>query len=154
MKVSLLLFTALILSFLSNGQKAKDERNVKEVVNSFYNNFKHDHFGDFSKYTTKDINYVHPQGGWLKGREEVQTVLQEVHSSFLQKTPIKIDTMAIRFITPNVAIVNLIDTMGPYSPADSLGRGKNPIVKCIRTMVVIRKKGTWLLTQNHSTIIQ
>jgi uncharacterized protein (TIGR02246 family) len=154
MKIRLLLLPAIFLSILSNGQKVKDEKSVMEVVNSFYNSFKHDNFGDFSKYTTEDINYVHPLGGWLKGRKEVQTVLQEVHNTFLQKTPIKIDTMAIRFITPDVAIVNLIDTMGPYSPADSLGRGKSPVVKSVRTMVVVRKKDTWLLSQNHSTNIQ
>lgn len=154
MKVGLVLFAAILFSLVSQGQRAKDEERVKLAVNSFYNSFKHDNFQDLSKYTTEDFHYVHPLGGWLKGRKEVQTVLQEVHNTFLQKTPIRIDTMAIRFVTRDVAIVNLIDTMGPYSADDSLDRGKIPAVKSVRTMVVVRKKDTWLLTQNHSTTIR
>lgn len=154
MKISLFLFIALALSFLSKGQSSKNEQEVKAIVYSFYNSFKHDNFKDISEYTTEDINYVHPLGGWLKGRKEVQAVLQEVHNTFLQKTPIKIDTMAIRLITPDVAIVNLIDTMGPYPATDSLNRGNKPPVKSVRTMVIVRKKGKWLLAQNQSTTIQ
>jgi uncharacterized protein (TIGR02246 family) len=144
----------LSLSLLSKGQSSKDAQAIEKVISSFYNSFKQDNFRNLSEYTTEDINYVHPLGGWLKGRKEVQAVLQEVHNTFLQKTPITIDTMAIRLVSPDVAVVNLIDTMGPYSSTDSLNRGNNPAVKSVRTMVIIRTKGKWLLTQNHSTTIQ
>lgn len=154
MKISLFLFIALALSLLSKEQSSKDEQAIKKIINSFYNSFKHDDFKDFPEYTTEDINYVHPLGGWIKGRKEVQAILQEVHNTFLQKTPIKIDTMAIRFITRSVAIVNVIDTMGPYAASDSSNRGNKPPVKSVRTMVVVQKKGKWLLAQNHSTTIQ
>lgn len=154
MKPNLFLFAFLALSLLSKGQSLKDEQAIKEVINSFYNSFKLDNFNNLAEYTTEDINYVHPLGGWLKGRKEVQAVLQEVHNTFLQKTPIKIDTIGIRFITPDVAVVNVIDTMGPYPATDSLNRGNKPAVKSIRTMVIVQKKGKWLLTQNQSTTIQ
>jgi len=59
--------------------------------------------------------------------------------------------MDIRFITPDVAIADVIHNIDNYTTPDGV---KHENESHIKTYVVVKKKGKWLLTQDHNTVIQ
>lgn len=155
MKHFFILLTTCCFILTSSCQEAKEKEFITQVIDSFYSSFRTDNFRDMSGYTTTDINYIAPTGSWFKGRKELQDSIQKVHEGMLKNTPIVIETMEIRFITAQVAIVNLIDKMGAFYPPDGVDRGNNKVdgMRTMRTMVMVKQKDKWLLTQNQSTFI-
>jgi uncharacterized protein (TIGR02246 family) len=155
MKHGISLLLACILVSAVSGQGEKEKQQINAVIDSFYNGFRTDNFRDMSGYTTADINYIAPPGSWFKGRKQLQDSIQAVHEGMLKNTPVAVETMTLRFITPGVAIVNLIDKMGAFYPPDGVNRGTNKVdgLRTMRTMVLVKQKGKWLLAQNQSTFI-
>ena len=63
----------------------------------------------------------------------------------------RIESMDIRFITTDVAIADVIHNVDTYTTPDGV-KHENP--RHIKTYVVVKKKGKWLLTHDHNTSIQ
>ena len=63
----------------------------------------------------------------------------------------KIEGMDIRFLTPDAAIADVIHKVDTYTTPDGV-RHENE--RHIKTYVVVKKKGRWLLAQDHNTVIQ
>lgn len=61
-----------------------------------------------------------------------------------------VETMAIRFVTPDVALATVVHQVSPYEmPKGTVHQGERQI----KTYVVVKQNGKWLLTQDHNTII-
>ena len=59
--------------------------------------------------------------------------------------------MTTRFVTPDVAIINVVHTSDTYiTPEDGIRHEKE---KQMKTYVVVRQKGKWLLTLDQNTIV-
>ena len=63
----------------------------------------------------------------------------------------QIESMDIRFLTADAAIADVIHKVDTYTTPDGV-RHENE--RHIKTYVVVKKKGRWLLAQDHSTVIQ
>jgi uncharacterized protein (TIGR02246 family) len=63
----------------------------------------------------------------------------------------QIESMDIRFLTPEVAIADVIHKVDNFITPDGV---KHENERHIKTYVIVRKKGKWLLAQDHNTIIQ
>ena len=59
--------------------------------------------------------------------------------------------MDIRFLTPEVAIADVVHKMDKYTTPDEM-RHENE--RQVKTYVVVKRKGKWLLAQDHNTIVQ
>lgn len=146
-----LLCLATVFSFVSRGQSARDKQLVREVVKSFVNDYNNGDFKNAPFYTTNDWVHVNPGGGIARGRDEVLKEVRAVHQTMLKGVRITIDTMTTRFVTADVAIVNAVHTSDTYiTPEDGI---KHENERQIKTYVVVRQKGKWLLTLDHNTII-
>ncbi len=88
-------------------------------------------------------------GGVDKGHDEVLKTVRSVHQSFLKGVMMTVDTMSIRFITPDVAIADVIHKISTYTTPDGK---KHENERQIKTYVVVKKMGKWLLTHDHNTI--
>jgi uncharacterized protein (TIGR02246 family) len=151
MKIFLLLCIATFLSFVSIGQSSKDEQLVREVVKSFVNDYNNGDFKNAPFYTTNDWVHINPGGGITRGRDEVLKEVRAVHQTLLKGVRITIDTMTIRFVTTDVAIVNAIHKSDTYiTPEDGI---KHENERQIKTYIIVRLKGKWLLTLDQNTII-
>lgn len=147
------LFQCLVIfsSFASMGQSLRDEQLVRNVVKSFVNDYNNGDFKNASFYTTTDWVHINPGGGITRGRNEVLKEVRAIHQTMLKGVRITIDTMTIRFVTPDVAIVNAIHTSDTYiTPEDGI---KHENERQMKTYIVVRQKGKWLLTLDHNTII-
>jgi uncharacterized protein (TIGR02246 family) len=151
MRVFFLLTISSFLLFVGKGQSSQDKEAVKKVVIAFQDDFNDGSFKHAISYSTPDWRHINPGGGIDKGRDNVLKTVRDVHQTFLKGVSIQIESMEIRFITPDVAIADVIHTIDTYTTPDGV---KHENERHIKTYVVVKKKGKWLLTQDHNTVIQ
>jgi uncharacterized protein (TIGR02246 family) len=151
MKVFFLFAIVGLSCSVSKGQTNQDIDAVKRVVLAFQEDFNDGRFKNAVTYTTTDWRHINPGGGIDKGRDSVLKSVRAVHQAFLKGVGMRIESMDIRFITLDVAIADVIHRMDQYSAPDGSKRENE---RQIKTYVIIKKKGKWLLTQDHNTIIQ
>jgi uncharacterized protein (TIGR02246 family) len=136
-------------------QTDADREAVNQVATSFLNSFKNHDFSDMGNYTTQDVNVINPAGMWWKSRTDVQKAFLTFHQTFLKNVTMTEDSRTVRFIDPNVAIINLIVKMSAFYPPDGVDRGNNKRGdnRGVATMVVVKQNGKWLLTSAQNTTI-
>ena len=148
------LFTVIIISFLSfvgKGQSSQDKEAIKKVVIAFQDDFNEGTFKNAEAYSTSDWRHINPGGGIDKGRDSVLITVRAVHKTFLKGVTMQIESMDIRFLTADAAIADVIHKVDTYTTPDGV-RHENE--RHIKTYVVVKKKGRWLLAQDHNTVIQ
>ena len=150
MKNSLILFLAISASLSSAGQNAMDKQDVEKVVIAFQDDFNDGGFKKAIAYTTNDWEHLNPGGGITKGREEVLKEVRAVHQTFLKGVTITIETITVRFITSDVAIADVIHKISTYEMPEGV---KHENERHLKSYVVVRQKGKWLLTHDQNTII-
>ena len=148
------LFTVTIITFLSfvgKGQSSQDKEAIKKVVIAFQDDFNEGSFKNAEAYSTSDWRHINPGGGIDKGRDSVLITVRAVHKTFLKGVTMQIESMDIRFLTADAAIADVIHKVDTYTTPDGV-RHENE--RHIKTYVVVKKKGRWLLAQDHNTVIQ
>ncbi|HEV8504081.1 MAG TPA: SgcJ/EcaC family oxidoreductase [Chitinophagaceae bacterium] len=151
MKNLFLLSPICFWSLVSNGQSSLDKEAVKNVVIAFQDDFNEGGFKNAAAYSTDDWEHINPLGGIDKGRDSVLKTVRAVHQTILKGVTMRMETMDIRFLTPDVAIADVIHKVGNYTTPDG---AKHENEAHIKTYVVVKKKGKWLLAQDHNTVIQ
>lgn len=151
MKAFFILIAINFLSLAVKGQSSQDKETIKKVVIAFQEDFNEGSFKNADGYSTPDWRHINPGGGIDKGRDSVLITVRAVHQTFLKGVTMQIESMDIRFLTPDVAIADVIHTVGNYTTPDGV---KHENERHIKTYVVVKKKGRWLLAQDHNTVIQ
>lgn len=151
MKYLFILMAMSFVSFVGNGQNSGDEEAIKKVVNAFQEDFNEGSFKNAVAYSTSDWRHINPGGGIDKGRDSVLITVRAVHQGFLRGVNMQIESMEIRFLTPDVAIADVIHKFSKYTTPDGI---KHENERQIKTYVVVKKKGRWLIAQDQHTIIQ
>ena len=83
---------------------------MREVVKSFVTDYNSGDFKNVLSYTTDDWLHINPGGGITRGRDEVLKEVRAIHKTMLKGVSITIDSMTVRFVTHEVALVNAIHT--------------------------------------------
>ena len=125
------------------------EAAVRTAIQSVYKAFD-DGFVGPADYATGDWNHVNPLGGRDRGREATLKTVREVHQTFLKGTTDTIENMDIRFADQNVAVGTVTSTMSPFTSPDGVKHGAE---RHIRTFVVVKRGGRWLIMQDHNTTV-
>lgn len=150
MKPFLFLLLTSFISIISIGQSSKDEESVKKVINAFQDDFNDGTFKNAESYTTSDWEHLNPGGGITKGRNEVLKEVIGVHQTFLKGVSMTIQSMNIRFITSDVAIADVIHKISDFEfPAGV--KHKNELN--LKTYIVVKQEGKWLLTHDQNTTV-
>jgi uncharacterized protein (TIGR02246 family) len=140
----------LMLPSLANAQTPRMEKQVRQVVQSFYDAFNSHGFGRAAEYATQDWNHINPFGGRTRGRDAVLKELKEVHATFLKGVSDSVETMDVRFATPDVAVATVTSRMSTFTTPDGVKRENE---RHIRTFVVVKRSGRWLIKQDQNTLI-
>jgi uncharacterized protein (TIGR02246 family) len=151
MKAIFLLMTVCLWWGAGKGQSSQDKEAVKKVVILFQEDFNEGSFKNAAAYSTTDWEHINPGGGIDRGRDSVLKTVRAVHQTFLKGVTMQIESMDIRFLTPDVAIADVVHSVGNYTTPDGV---KHENERQIKTYVVVKKKGKWLLAQDHNTVIQ
>ena len=125
------------------------DQQVRQAVQRFYDTFNSHDWGRAAEFTTEDFTHIDPGGGWTRGREEVLKLLKEVHSTFLKGVTDTPEEMEVRFATADVAVVTVPSrNSGTFTTPDGM---KYENQRQIRTFVVVKRGGRWLIMQDQNT---
>ena len=138
------------LRFWNSGSNIKQGKQVRQAVQSFYDAFNAHGFEPAVEFTREDWNHINPFGGRVRGREAVLKDLKEVHASFLKGVTDTIADMDVRFATKGVAVVTVTSRVSTYITPDGK---KHENERHIRTFVVVKQGGRWLIMQDQNTIL-
>ncbi len=149
--MKLLLAVVISLCFVSgvHAETSGEEKQVRRAVQSFYDAFNSHDFERVPEFTTDDWTHINPLGGWTRGRKAVVEELKEVHSTFLKGVTDTVEQISIRFATPDVAVVTVPSKVTTYTTPDGV---KHENERQIRTFVVVKRGGKWLIMQDQNTI--
>ena len=150
MKSYFILFLVLTFSSPSVGQNSRNEQSVKKVVLAFQDDFNEGGFKKAEFYTTKDWEHINPGGGITKGREAVLKEVNAVHQTFLKGVSLTIESITIRFLTPTVAIANVVHKSSDYELPQGV---KHQNERQMKTYIIVKKQNKWLLTLDQNTLI-
>jgi uncharacterized protein (TIGR02246 family) len=150
--------TILISFLLLTGQISfaqKDLEVIEKNVNQLVSDWNTHDFKNMDTYTTEDVEWVNIVGMWWKGRTEVKMAHQGMFDRIFKGVPFTKKSTKIRFLTPEVAVVNLIVHVGEFFPPDGLNHGTNkmPEADDLLTLVFVKKNGQWLLSAGQNTVI-
>ena len=149
--MKLFLFAAGLLCLIGVARGSDDELLVREVVKSFVTDYNNGDFKNAPSYTTDDWVHINPGGGITRGRDEVLKEVRAIHKTMLKGVSITVDSMTVRFMTHDVALVNTIHTSDSYvTPEDGL---KHENERQMKTYLVVKHNGKWLLALDQNTII-
>lgn len=114
MKFLVVLF-AYFFAFVSAGQSCQDQQAVKAVVRLFQQDFNDGRFAQAATYTTPEWEHINPNGRLTKGRAAVLTEVRAVHQSFLKGVTMRLDSLRVRFLSPTVALADVVNGLDPYT---------------------------------------
>jgi uncharacterized protein (TIGR02246 family) len=149
MKAPFLAMMSLTLTAPGFGQSVDSEAPVRQAVEAFYTAFNRG-FEGANEFSTEDWNHIHPGGGWIRGRANVLKEVREVHTTFLKGVSDTVEEMAVRFATREVAVATVISVMSTFVTPDGV---KHENERHIRTFVVVKRTGRWLVMQDQNTTI-
>ena len=121
---------------------------VRTAIQAFYKAFD-DGFVAPADYATEDWNHINPYGGRDRGREATLKTARGVHQTFLKGTTDTIENMDIRF-AEDVAVGTVTSVMSPFTSPD---RVKHGVERHIRTFVIVKRGGRWLIMQDPNTTV-
>jgi len=151
MRLVITLFAGLFICACSNPSGKPDEEAVKQVVLDFVDDFNDGAFSKAEEYADEDRIHINPGGGIDRGKTSTLKTVRDVHTSFLKGVTMTTDSMNVRFIQPDVAIVIAYHTIDTYTTPDQVTHRNE---RQIKTYVVVMRNGKWYLTLDQNTVIR
>ena len=145
--IAIIIFGLFLLP--STAQSDDREAGVRTAVQAFYKAFD-DGFVGPADYAAEDWNHIGPYGSRDRGREATLKNVRGLHQTFLKGTTDTIEDMDIRFATEDVAVATVTSVASPFTSPDGVKHGVEPH---IRTFVVVKHGGRWLIMQDHNTTV-
>jgi len=130
---------------------AKDEAAINKQVDAMVYSWNHHNYDDLKNYATEDTDWVNVVGMWWKGRKQSQFAHQAYHNTFFKTSVMEKTSVAIRFITKDVAIAHVT---WHFSGGEPTPDGKKPEpTDDLSTLVFVKRGGKWLLTAGENVHI-
>jgi uncharacterized protein (TIGR02246 family) len=149
--VKLLLSAIGLLCLIGVVRGADNEQLVREVVSAFVADYNNGDFKNAPTYTTDDWVHINPGGGITRGRDKVLKEVRAIHKTMLKGVSITIESMTAHFVTPDVALVDAVHKSDSYvTPEDGV---KHENERQMKTYVIVKRNGKWLLALDQNTII-
>lgn len=140
----------LLFGGLTFGQDyTKDESAINAQVDAMVYSWNNHNYDDLINYTTENTDWVNAVGMWWKGRKESQYAHQVYHDTMFKESVVRKDSVFIRFVTKDVAIVHLLWHFSAFTAPD----GKKDASDCIATLVYVSQNGQWLMTAGQNFAI-
>ena len=148
------------ISTLTYAQTKADEAQIKSIINEFmiYDaRTKTFDFGKLLARSTEDASWVNIVGMYWSGRETLGVAWDRMFNQNKMFSDVKFErkSSTIRFVTPDVAIANVVSHVGEFYPPDGVNRGNNvmPEADEMGTMVFVKRGGKWLFTAGQNTVV-
>ena len=98
----------LICGLILAQNRTKDEAAINKQVDAMIYSWNNHNYDDLKNYTTENTDWVNVVGMWWKGRKESQYAHQVYHNTIFKESVAEKKSVAIRFVTKDVAIAHLM----------------------------------------------
>jgi uncharacterized protein (TIGR02246 family) len=131
-------------------ERTKDEAAINKQVDAMIYSWNNHNYDDLKNYTTENTDWVNNVGMWWKGRKESQYAHQAYHNTFFKDVTMEKKSVAIRFITKDVAVAHLVWHYSSYIAPDGKKYGDTD---GLATLVYVKGNGKWLMTAGENVDI-
>lgn len=152
--------TILICLLLLNSpvvycQFKADETQINKLIDELVVGYNTHDFTSLKNNSTDDVNWVNIVGMWWKGRDTVLAAHYSIFNTIFKGVKVEKKSSAIRSVTKDVAIANVIVHVGEFYPPDGINHGSNKQNSADNnmTLVYVNKGGKWLLTTGQNTVV-
>jgi uncharacterized protein (TIGR02246 family) len=122
---------------------------VRATVQAFYTAFD-EGFVHEVRFATDDWYHVNPFGGVDRGLAATLKEVRDVHTTFLKGVTDMPSSIDVRFATDDVAVATVTSALSAFTGPDGVHRAAQ---RQVRTFVLVRRDGRWLIMQDHNTNI-
>ncbi len=138
-----------VLSGAAVGASQADERMIRAVEQEQATSWNAHDINGYSALFTDDATIINVLGWQWHGRAELQQKLGPAFQSVFSQSRMSIGDVSVRFLKPDVAVAHVRWTMtGAMSPT---GGGTNIPQQGIQTQVLVKRAGTWRITEFQNT---
>jgi uncharacterized protein (TIGR02246 family) len=150
------LMVLVIISTRSFGQEdmiynTKDLDDLKSLPDKWEKYWNKHNMDSLSTMLTEDVDFVNLAGIWLKGKTASINLLRLVHQTTFKSSVWTTDSVKIRYVKPDLAILHI--GWGLSGDVDPDGTNRNP-KHGIFTWVVIKEKEQWKLLEMDNVNIK
>ncbi|MGA2015920.1 MAG: SgcJ/EcaC family oxidoreductase [Opitutaceae bacterium] len=125
----------------------KDEEGIRKVLADFEEAWNRHDAKAFSMVFSEDADFTNVRGQGSTGRSAVEKFHATPFATFFKDTHQEIMETKIRFIKPDVAVV---DARWEMTGAKSPEGQDRPLRKGLMNFVMTRENGTWFITVMHN----
>lgn len=122
---------------------ANERQAIRKQQRGFVAAWNKDKVGAMAGFWAEDGDLINPFGRVASGRAEVEKVFAEEHSTFAKGSQFKLDVNSIRFIKPDVAVVDCAWEASGMSAANG---SDLPPLKGLYAAVMVKRRGKWEIT--------
>jgi uncharacterized protein (TIGR02246 family) len=123
--------------------RTDDQAAINKQVDAIIYSWNNHNYDDLKNYATEDTDWVNVVGMWWKGRKESQYAHQIYHNTIFKGSVGEKKSVAIRFVTQDVAIAHVV---WHFYGGDPLPDGTPPKTKDdpnvdLATLVFVKQDG-------------
>ncbi|WP_221391097.1 SgcJ/EcaC family oxidoreductase [Dyadobacter sp. NIV53] len=130
--------------------RSADEASINKQIDAMIYSWNNHNYDDLKHYTTENTDWVNGVGAWWRGREESQYGHQIYHNTIFKESVLKKTSVAIRFLTDDVALVHLYWHFSAFTNPAGITSGPDD---CIASIVYVKQNGKWLMTAGQNVAI-
>src|ERR1700736_6066583 len=127
--------------------REQDEKAIKQVLTAFVEAWNHHDAKAFSMVFAEDADFTNVRGMSAHGRTEVEKLHAPRFATNFKDSNQKITETKIRFITPDVAVV---DARWEMTGAKGQDGQEIPLRKGLLNFIMTRSSGQWLIMIMHN----
>jgi uncharacterized protein (TIGR02246 family) len=139
---------AVVALGLGTAAVAQDEDAVNAIATQWAEAWNAGDMDTVGALYTEDSDYVDAFGEAVKGKAEIQAGLTEMHSTVYEGTKLSVETTAVQFVKPDVAIS---DTVWEFTDVPTV-EGVSAPAKGQSTVVLVKEGEAWKIAVHRTRI--
>lgn len=144
-----------LIPSIALSQPEPDKAEINGLIDQLVSSWNTHDFSTMRNNSTPDLNWVNIVGIWWKDRETAVGAHYGIFNTMFNGVKFEKKSVALRAITNDVVIANLLIHVGEFYPPDGVDHGNNKreAADDILTLVYVKKGGKWLLTAAQNTVV-
>jgi uncharacterized protein (TIGR02246 family) len=127
--------------------RLEDENMIRNWMSDYIERWNNHDAKAISLLFEEDADFIGGSGGLIKGRSEIEKLMEVEHSSVLKEWKLSASINDIRFLKPDVAIAN-----GAYEATGIASNAQAAPLKGLHTSIMCKRGETWICVGARSIV--
>lgn len=136
-------------------QTAADTAAVRSVIKDEITAWNHGDAAAYSRHVAPDATFTNIRGQFFTGHAEFLHQHQVIFGTFFKRTTLQQDIVALRFLGPDVAVVEVLTAVsGVTNPRPGMMFDKPGRLRTRLLQVLARQAGEWRIVAYHNVDVK